>query len=78
MFMNLNEMKVHDEEDMSANMLGMSAPQLQNLIEILKPMTNPNNVYKPSIENPKAFKAVPITNKVNQLIGYKVEPIMMI
>ena len=71
-------MKAHDESDMSAKMLGMTAPQLQNLIEILKPMTNPNHVIQPSIKNPKAFKAVPITNKVNQLIGYKVEPIMMI
>ena len=68
-------MSAHGESNMSAGMLG--ATRLQNLIRILKPMTNPNDVIKPSIKDPKAFKAIPIANKANQLIGYKIEPVVI-
>ena len=70
-----SEMVSHDESDMSAGMLGATAPlKLINLAS-LKPMfTNPDNIAMP---HTPGFKSIPVVAD-HILTGYIVKPVMMV
>ena len=69
------EMVTHDESDMSAGMLGATAPLKLINLAALKPMfTNPHHIVEP---HTPGFKSIPVV-KDTILQGYIVKPVMMV
>ena len=66
------EMVTHDESDMSAGMLGATAPL--KLINLAAMFTNPHHIVEP---HTPGFKSIPVV-KDTILQGYIVKPVMMV